>query len=351
MKKEKSLKNIENLPHFQKLKIFLYFTDTTYTPLKIQPITKSDEAIQCNLREESSFFQEISNVLDDKKVDYNSLKLETNQNHISTSNNTSTKEKSIEEEKKNFLKKKRKNSSIPSSDKFLEKYLDDGDKQENDPIFNVSMRRGRGRPLKRGEEKKYPFNRHTKYSDDNIMKKIKCAIYESIRRWLNSSLSNEDNYFDSFLKIKKDIISNLKKDFNLKMIDNETIADMFSKEINEKYSHYKKIHNITLIEKILKSDNNNYDKVKIILGLKFKEVLQIFNGNIDDSVKNKFIINNENILENFDKISDLLVKIRKNEQKQNNYNKELTERYLKNISVLSSNYEDWFINKHKRSTK
>ena len=52
---------------------------------------------------------------------------------------------------------------------------------------------------------------HTKFTDDNVIRKIKCHFLNFINNTLNKSLLNKK---DTFLKLDNFVNDNLKKDYN-----------------------------------------------------------------------------------------------------------------------------------------
>lgn len=164
---------------------------------------------------------------------------------------------------------------------------------------------------------------HSKFSDDNIMKKIKARISEYLIEKLNESLRNKSY---QFLKFDTELSEYLKKDFNLKLLE-RTISD------------------IVLNTKIQKRYKNKNDCNKILLDKIIKENREIKTINL---LNLKFIDFIDYIRSNNDNLEDFLEKIKTKEK--NNKDLDL-DKYMQKLEQLFFNYEEWFKNKNGRNTK
>ena len=112
----------------------------------------------------------------------------------------------------------------------------------------------------RGRKKKdatYKGN-HTKFTDDNMMRKIKCHFFNHINTSLNNSLIDKK---ESFLKLDNLINENLKKDFNMELMS-KTIKDIYqNSKISNKYKNKKNDSNKELVEKIY-TENKEIETIK-----------------------------------------------------------------------------------------
>ena len=204
-------------------------------------------------------------------------------------------------------------------------------------------------------------NEHTKFNDDNIIKKINSYFLEYCRNWLNNSFLNEKNEFENlkvrkrlkkniFLKISPKIITtNLKKETVMSVM-NKKLKDLFSNKISVKYRKYSNDQNEKFIKQIYKDNNQPF--VKFILELTFLELFNYFNGQSNGDNFRKYFsdINiNQNLvdqfLNNFNKIETFLLTI-KNKEKLSG---ELVQDYVQRISLLCLNYEESFKKKFNRS--
>ena len=190
---------------------------------------------------------------------------------------------------------------------------------------------------------------HTKFSEDNMMRKIKSYFLNFCHNLLNESISDKNL---QFLKLNSLINENLKKEFNLNLL-NTKIKDLYQfSKISSKYRKQAKEFsdkNKYIIEKI-NEDNVEIQTIKI-LDLTYKELFNIFRRQILDinldlkmKIKDIALLDNQkykNINLFFDEI--FRQEINKNETKEN------IEIYINNIKDLCMNYESWFLSKKGRN--
>ena len=202
-----------------------------------------------------------------------------------------------------------------------------------------------GRKKKEEKEK----GNHTKFSEDNMMRKIKSYFLNFCHNLLNESISDKNM---QFLKLNSLINENLKKEFNLNLL-NTKIKDLYQfSKISSKYRKQAKEFsdkNKYIIEKI-NEDNVEIQTIKI-LDLTYKELFNIFRRQILDinldlkmKIKDIALLDNQkykNINLFFDEI--FRQEINKNETKEN------IEIYINNIKDLCMNYESWFLSKKGRN--
>ena len=209
----------------------------------------------------------------------------------------------------NVLGKKRKKKVIYKVEKMTDK---------NNESFSKNKIRGR--------KKKYEIikGNHTKFTEDNIMRKIKCHFFIHINKTLNQSLIDKKNYF---YRLDNYINENLKKDYNIKLM-NLTLKEIYSTtNISHKYKKYENDINKKLIEKIYSEKNEN-------------EVMKI----LDKSYIETFNSLMENNIDNF--CNEILKKDEKNGLAKMDINN-----YFNEIKNLCLNYENWFQNKRGRKEK
>ena len=120
-------------------------------------------------------------------------------------------------------------------------------------------------------------SKHTKFSSDNMMRKIKNKIIESSRLLINKILAEEIQEmkgkfqfpYIEFKKIKGSFGQELIIKFNLWFYQIK-IKDIFSMEISNKYSSLEKTSNKELIDYIFSQPNINYfEKSKELLNIAF----------------------------------------------------------------------------------
>ena len=187
------------------------------------------------------------------------------------------------------------------------------------PLKLLNKKRGRKSnniDLKKG-------NVHGKFAEDNIMKKIKTHIMNHIVNSLNDSL--KDKTYE-FYRIDSSLAENLKKDFNLELMD-KTIYNIFmNNKLSNKYRKKKKIYsNSFLIKKIYN------EKVEI----KTMEILEKKYINIINEVQ-------QNCLNEF---------LKKIEEKEKENISQDVDEYMETLKNLLMDYENWFKNKKGRDKR
>ena len=183
------------------------------------------------------------------------------------------------------------------------------------------LRNKRGRKNNNCENKKKVD--HDKNSLDNMMRKIKTNLMDHLVNKLNNSLKDKTY---KFYKISSFISENLKKDFNIKLME-RTISDIF---INTKLSNtYRKKKYISLnkilIDKIY-NEKVESETIKIL----DKKYIEIIN-----EIK-------ENDLQEF---------LNKIEAKEKGNENQKVEEYINSLEELFKNYEKWFQTKRGRAPK
>jgi hypothetical protein len=180
---------------------------------------------------------------------------------------------------------------------------------------------------KRGRKtKKFSKNfksNHNKFTEDNIMRKIKTNLLEFIVYKLNSSLLDKKK---KFLKIDKTLSENLNRDFNVKL-NKRTLSDIFANTpIIKKYKRIgDKYFNAYLIKLIL-DENKEKETIKL-LNLTFIEMINL--------------IREENLSEFLDII----------ENKEKDIDDSYSNEYMKDLKKILMDYNNWFTQKRGRVRK
>ena len=167
---------------------------------------------------------------------------------------------------------------------------------------------------------------HSKFKEDNQMRKIKSYFLKYIPDYVNSSLSFVHK---RFLKIDKKVNQELKKDFNVELMDKK-LKDIFIVfPICGRYSEAKngENHNAELIKEIY--ENNEETEAIEKLEQTYIQVLDCFR---------------KNNLEKFR--DDILNKEIKNGEKESR-----AKMYVNQLVKLLFNYESWFTDKSARGPK
>ena len=167
---------------------------------------------------------------------------------------------------------------------------------------------------------------HSKFKEDNVMRKIKSHFFKFIPEYVNLSLPPEHK---KFLKIDKGVNQELKRDFNVELMK-KTIGDIFTENtICGRYSETKngENYNAELVEEIYR----NNEELEAIEKLKqtYKQVLDYFRIN------------------HFQKFIDEMY----NKQIKSGENEANAQRYVDLLTNLLTNYESWFTDKSPRGPK
>ena len=178
-----------------------------------------------------------------------------------------------------------------------------------------------GRKVKSEEN----LGEHNKFSDDNIIRKIKNAILNSVFIFINENLRiiysnlNKDSLKEMQLfKLKQNITIKGKADYNKNLLNRE-LKSIFSEDISDKYTRYSPKHNKDLIEKLLnEKDENKREFFNKLFNLTFLDCLNHFRGST--------ILNELNGLKQFEKYFDEL-----NEEKNNEVYKKIFKYFLNNF--------------------
>ena len=201
--------------------------------------------------------------------------------------------------------------------RLRDKVTNEDKENSEDKIYknNANIKK-MGRRLK---DKKYENEaNHNKNSDDNIIIKLKTAIFKYILNLLNQSLEFTKY---KFYPLNVKLSTCLKKEFNMELLE-RTIYDIYNTEDLNKIYINDNDSNKNLIKKIFEE---NVEKKAIgILKMKYKDVLNHIR---------------EKDLENFLKKIEI-----KNKEKSN-------DSFMDNVRHLLLTYEDWFKIKNGRKNK
>ena len=126
---------------------------------------------------------------------------------------------------------------------------------------------------------------HNKFSNDNIIRKVKHVILHNIMQFINEKIKNIFAYEDKkilkekkIFKLKQNQLISSKTDYNKDFLE-KTLGVIFSGDISTKYSCYPSTHNKTLIESLINDkDDKNRNIFKNIFNLTFVDCLNHFRG-------------------------------------------------------------------------
>ena len=219
---------------------------------------------------------------------------------------------------------------------------------------NICVIEKRGRKRLNDDTRRY----HTKFSADNIIKKIKLKIIEQSLKFINNifnfyldknkllnynkSIRKKEIKYDDSINVLKPLdykyINSIKRDRELLVMD-MPLKEIFSRDISRKYNTFMSNSNKIIIDKILNDEKDN-ESIMFALNMKLREWLDIYlykkefkNCPNFDEVKMK------NLIHIFEHIDVLLNEVYEN-NKDNNY--------LAYFIYFIYNYEWWFYAKKGR---
>ena len=196
--------------------------------------------------------------------------------------------------------------------------------------------------------------KHNKFSDDNIINKIKGNFLNYFIRDIIKKFSIKKKI--DIKKLPRDIISDLNKKRNEKLYKTKLSDFLLKNKISSKYTSCDEYENKKIIKNIYKEKKEK--KVMKILELTFEELFVIFRRKLNDNEDKKKLkeiykkieglnINGKN--NNYKDIVYLIEFINKKYKEKMSEN-ELDE-YIRRIKSLCLGYEKWFNNKIGRTCR
>ena len=171
------------------------------------------------------------------------------------------------------------------------------------------------------DKKYYKKANHTKFSKDNIIRKIKTRLFDEILIKLNKSIKFKSGKFKSLNKKTKE---NLKKSANIDLL-NMKIKNIFANTALNKRDEKIGGYNKKLIEKIY--DENKEKETIYILEIHFQNFL--------NDMRNKYL---EEFLQ---KIRDKEIKVENKYKNKINEDFEI-DLYMEKVKESINKYEEWF---------
>ena len=206
-----------------------------------------------------------------------------------------------------FLNKKTNPDKI--DDENNDNYFKAGNIKEKE-IVNLTKNIKRSSRIK--DDKNNSKQKNYKFREDNIIKKIKNAVFKYILQHLNKSLKYE---IYNFYPLSQELTVNIRKDFNEKLLD-RTIHDIYeNSDMGRRYINVPDL-NRELIRKIYKEKIET--ETIIILDKTFRDILE--------DIRKKDL---NNFLDDF-------------RNKEINKNKKSVDEYMKKVKSMLFKYEFWF---------
>ena len=175
-----------------------------------------------------------------------------------------------------FLNKKQKKNIFN-----VDEYSSTINKEEINKLKNNLMckKSSYGRKKKEDQTKR----QHNKFSDDNIRRKCKHLVLQSVMEYINEKIKimyngNIGNHIfkKEFLTLNKNQKSDATIEYNQNFL-NKTLGDILSENISARFTNYLPQHNKLLIERLL-NENDEYKKnyFKKLFSLTFLQCLKHF---------------------------------------------------------------------------
>ena len=189
--------------------------------------------------------------------------------------------------------------------------------------------------------------KHNKYSEDNIIKKIKSKLLLYPLLLLNNLIENKNNRQKSYklYKLNYKYIRQLKKEIDLNIFKMK-LKDLYSLDITPKFKYISKQHNKNTINEIIENKElDNYKTIMFAFNLTFGEWMELFTykKNIYEIIKDYDYEGKNAIIEGIEKnmvsvevlLEDILTK---------------NDKYFFSIfTFFLYNYQQWFLIKKERN--
>ena len=212
----------------------------------------------------------------------------------------------------NIYIKKEKNIIIQINNKEKKKFI------SKKKYFLINNNKKIGRKPKSSVIKGY----HTKFSHDNILRKIKVKFFNKLVKYINNLILYKYKNKVKFLKpLMSDISQNNKKSFNRELLS-QKLKDVFSNyKINGKYKSFDKDYNKIAIKNIY--DENIIELIDI-LEMTLLEVFKVFR---DSNEKQKLI--------GLAKLDDVVEELKVKE----------SDEYMNKFKKVAMNFENYYFTK------
>ena len=264
--------------------------------------------------------------------DYNNLyyinKGNYNRNEIEKQSDNVFKKSQNESKTTNYI-----TNNIPKINDQTEKKM-----EKKDKIFNIikqERKKNLGR-IKKYLKKKFT-GKHNKFTEDNIIIKIKASFIEKSRNYINHEygLCMNKHKFKKIKKLLQKISPNehrkISKEKNIKWFKSK-LKDIFSADLSKKCSLYSPDYNKEQINEVYK--NPEATKVVNILEKNVSEIYSLYSRDIET--------------EGFETLKDDLKALRKKMEKEEEEN---IDEYLKKYEEIAKNLETIYQRKKSRASK
>ena len=248
--------------------------------------------------------------------------------------------------------------------------VEDLQKKMSDDTYYAEKKRNRDKEIKKNDPKKRgrktkqdtSVREHTKNSEDNIIKKIKTKVIDTLLTFINNCINCflSEEKIKSYVKIMKDIKDdkepekeNLLKFLDYKKTINETkretnlqffkmpLKDFLSIDISPKFSTYRKDSNKIIINELLKNEQDNEILMFILNDLTFEDFIDIYTHKKELKSFPKLDESKINLINyNFIYVESLLEEVHKLNDENN---------YFSCFTSILYNLKRWFFIKQERN--
>ena len=245
---------------------------------------------------------------------------ESNDIEIDVNINKKYKKKEVNINSEKTIDNTKEKENNDNNDKLEEELKDSINKN----LFEVYTKSKKGRKKQSSSLVTYI---HTKYSNDNILRKIKVKFMQKLFKYINKIIISKNNKKIKLLKPLNGIISqNNSISYNVKLLNSKIKDIIISNEVNGKFKLYDKEYNKNVLDSIYKE---NIIELIDIFEMTFLEVFNQFRN----------IKNTENLI-GFEKIDTVIREIRL---------KEKNEEYIKKFINVVNDFEKYYIDKNPRN--
>jgi hypothetical protein len=170
---------------------------------------------------------------------------------------------------------------------------------------------------------------HTKYSHDNILRKIKVKFLKRLTKFINNIIKIKyKGKIKELVPLNGEIAQNNNISFNLKLLNSKIKEIFLSHDINGKFTSFDKCFNKKVIDSI-------YD-------MNIQELIDIFEMTFLEVFNHFISIKETNKLNGLEKLDTVINEIK---------TKEKNDQYIKKFISVATDFEKYFTNKNPRKSK
>lgn len=170
---------------------------------------------------------------------------------------------------------------------------------------------------------------HTKYSHDNILRKIKVKFLKRLTKFINNIIKIKyKGKINELVPLNGEIAQNNNISFNLKLLNSKIKEIFLSHDINGKFTSFDKCFNKKVIDSI-------YD-------MNIQELIDIFEMTFLEVFNHFISLKETNKLNGLEKLDTVINEIK---------TKEKNDQYIKKFISVANDFEKYFTNKNPRKSK